>query len=82
MRAVEVAGGQWANITTAQLRAIGFSKSAIHWMVKRSGRRRGDATLRVRTAKRRDVANKRGLQVTTPAQTSSTSPPPVGRSTA
>src|SRR4051794_29890901 len=32
-------------------------------------RRRGDATLRVRTAKRSDVVTVRGLRVTTPAQT-------------
>jgi very-short-patch-repair endonuclease len=30
-----VAAGQWGNVTTAQLRAIGFSKTAIHWMVER-----------------------------------------------
>jgi hypothetical protein len=35
MRAAEVAARQWGNITAAQLRAIGFSKTAIHWMVER-----------------------------------------------
>jgi hypothetical protein len=33
-RAAAIAAQQWGNITTAQLRAIGFSKGAIHWMVE------------------------------------------------
>jgi hypothetical protein len=34
-RAAKVAFRQWGNITYAQLRAIGFSKDEIHWMVQR-----------------------------------------------
>jgi hypothetical protein len=123
-----VARAQWGNITTAQLRAIGFSKGAIVWMVERGlltrrhrgvfafgalspapesrwaaallaagggsalcrttaataygqlpvrevievtapTRRRGDATLRVYTARRVEVVTYRGLRITSPAQT-------------
>lgn len=123
-----MAARQWGNITAAQLRAIGFSKTAIRWMVERGllhprhrgvyafgaltpapeakwaaallaagegsalsdtgaaafydqlavrevteviapTRRRGDATLKVRTPKRAETVIRRGLRVTTPAQT-------------
>jgi very-short-patch-repair endonuclease len=123
-----VARTQWGNITTVQLRAIGFSKGAIVWMVERGlltrrhrgvfafgalspapesrwaaallaagggsalcrttaataygqlpvrelievaapTRRRGDATLRVYTARRVEVVTYRGLRITSPAQT-------------
>jgi hypothetical protein len=128
MRAAEVAARQWGNISTAQLRAIRFSKDQIDWMVKRGllhrqhrgvfafgapsrapeakwaaallavgdgsalshtgaasfyeqltvrevtevtapTRRRGDARLRVHTSRRFETLRKRGLVVTTPAQT-------------
>jgi very-short-patch-repair endonuclease len=123
-----VAARQWSTITTAQLRAIGFSKGAIAWMVRQGlltrlhrgvfifgapsrapeqrwaaallatgdgsaldrtaaaafhghmvarevidvvapTRRRGDDRLRLRTAKRFEVIERRGIRVTTPAQT-------------
>jgi hypothetical protein len=127
-RAAEVAARQWGNITTAQLRAVGFSAKQIHGMVRRGllhrrhrgvhafgarsrapeskwaaallaagegsaldrtaaaafhghlavravtdvvapTRRRGDERLRVRTAKRVEIVERRGLRVTSPAQT-------------
>jgi hypothetical protein len=127
-RAAELAGRQWGNITAAQLRALGFSKGAIQWMVEHGllhrrhrgvfafgapsrapeskwaaallaagdgsalsdtsaaafygqlpvravievvapTRRRGDAMLKVRTPKRFDWTERRGIRATTPAQT-------------
>jgi hypothetical protein len=127
-RAAEVAFRQWGNITTAQLRAIGFSAKQIHWMAERGllhrrhrgvyafgapsrapeakwaaallaagegaalartsaagfygqlpvrevtevvspTQRRGDRTLKIGRAKRVDVVERRGIRVTSPAQT-------------
>jgi hypothetical protein len=127
-RAAQLAARQWQTITTVQLRAIGFSKGAIAWMVRQGlltrlhrgvyafgapirvpeqrwvaallaagdgsaldrtaaaafhghlvarqvidvvapTRRRGDERLSIRTAKRFEVIERRGLRVTSPAQT-------------
>jgi hypothetical protein len=123
-----VAARQWGNVTTRQLRGIGFSKTAIHWMVRRGllhplhrgvfafgaispapeqrwaaallaageasalsnttaatfygqlpvrsvieviapTRRRGDERLKIRTPRHAEIIERRGLRVTSPAQT-------------